>query len=707
MKLKKLIPYLTLVTLFFLLVSYILKEENQQHKDKILIKLVAQSLKDGHYQKLNIDNNFSEDVFETYINRLDYTKKFLLKSDIDKLSKYKHEIDDELENLSFEFFDFSIEIINKRIVDAESYFEEILEKPFNFTKDETIELDSKKVKFCDNKNKLKDSWRKALKYQTMVKLEIAIKLQKDAKENKDTIIEEKSFETMEKDARAKVLKAQKDWFKRMKKLEKNDRLSVYINSITNTYDLHTGYFPPKDKEDFDISMSGKLEGIGAQLTERDGYIKVAEIVPGSASWKQGELEAGDLIIKVAQGEEEAVDVVDMRLDKAVKLIRGKKGTEVRLTVKKIDGRIQIISIIRDVVNIEETYAKSVVLSSANSKSKIGYIDLPKFYVDFEDRFGRNCSDDIEKELKKLNNDNVDAIIFDLRNNGGGSLRDAVDIAGFFIKKGPIVQVKSRTGYPQVLNDTDPKIQFDKPVVFLVNVFSASASEILAAALQDYDRAIIIGSPSTFGKGTVQRFFDLDDYLTSYYSDIKPLGAIKLTTQKFYRINGDATQLKGVIPDIILPDLYSNLELGEKDQDFALKWDETIPVDFEKWDKPINNVNNIISRSNKRVNENPVFNVIEEKSKSLKDEKDKTERTLNLKKYIAKQEKLEIESEKFDDLLKLENDLSVFALTTDAKESANDSIAKERAEKWYKNLKKDIYLEEAFYVAEDVLKGYKK
>ena len=354
----------------------------------------------------------------------------------------------------------------------------------------------------------------------------------------------------------------------MDKIDESDWLSIYLNSITTIYDPHTAYFPPQDKENFDIAMSGQLEGIGARLTSKGGFIVVAEIVPGSACWRQGQLKVGDKILKVGQGDEEPIDITDMRTDHAVKYIRGKKGTEVRLTVKQVDGSVITIPIIRDIVILEETYTKSAVIDNK------GYINLPKFYADFSGNGGRDCSDDVKNEILKLKEEGVEGIILDLRNNGGGSLQDVVEMAGLFIKEGPIVQVKAKVGKPRVYSDTDESVYYDGPLVVMVNTYSASASEILAAAMQDYGRAVIVGgSPTTFGKGTVQRAFDLDGFVSEAYDEIKPLGALKLTLQKFYRIDGGTTQLKGVTPDIILPDTWSYLNVGEKDQEFPIPWDE--------------------------------------------------------------------------------------------------------------------------------------
>jgi carboxyl-terminal processing protease len=623
------------------------------------------------------------------------TKHFFLASDIDKLSKYKNDIDDEINKASYELLDVSEEIINARISGVEEFYESLMEKPFDFTKQEDIELDGEKRTYAKTIEELKERWRKSLKYQTMIRL---YDLQKRQDDNDS--IEPKSFKELEEEARASVLKRQKDWFRRMKKVERNDRLSLYINSITNAFDPHTGYFPPKDKEDFDIAMSGKLEGIGATLQEKDGYIKVVRIVPGSASWKQGELKAGDLILKVAQGKDEYEDIVDMRLDEAVKLIRGKKGTKVRLQVKKIDGKIMEIPIVRDVVVIEETYARSAILKAPSVKAKIGYINLPKFYVDFNDRNGPNCSRDIKKEIDKLNDDKVNGIIFDLRNNGGGSLPDVVKIGGYFIETGPIVQIKTRYGKPQLLEDDDPAIDYNGPIIFLVNSFSASASEILAAAMQDYNRAIIVGTPSTFGKGTVQRFFDLDNLINGS-DDVKPLGAVKITTQKFYRINGGATQLKGVKPDIILDDAYSKIDVGEKEMDFPMQWSKIESTSYKMWN-PSYKIETIKKKCYNRIEKNEFFEEATHYAERLKQQRDHTLSTLNFETFREEQKKLQDYSKKYNDLMEKETGLEVVYLKEDLPKIEADSAKQVRYKEWKEGLQKDIYLKEACNILNDML-----
>ncbi len=677
------------------LVSYTYTVQND--KEVAIDQILIQSLNTSHYAPKEVNDDFSEKVFKLYIQRLDYNKKFLIQSDINELKKFEHSIDEDITNSRFTFFDKTLEIINKRIDESQTYYKEILDKPFNFTKDETLELDAEKIHFAKNKDDLKEDWRKYLKYQTLSRISEMMESQEKAKEKSDTV-KIKSKEDLEIAARKKVLKSNDDWFKRIKKLDRDDRIATYFNSITGIYDPHTEFFPPKEKANFDISMSGQLEGIGAQLQEKDGAIKVSSIVPGSASYRQGQLKPGDIILKVAQGEAEPVDIADMRLDDAVQLIRGKKGTEVRLTIKKPDASTVIIAIIRDIVVIEETYAQSAILKG---KKNIGYIKLPTFYADFNGTGGRSCSTDMKKELLKLKEENVDGIILDLRYNGGGSLPDVVKMAGLFIDKGPIVQVKSKTGTPQVMDDIDPAIVYDGPLTVMVNSNSASASEIMAAAIQDYKRGVIVGtSPSTFGKGTVQRFFDLDLYVPAQYTNIKPLGQVKITTQKFYRINGGATQLKGVIPDIILPDPYYLLDQGEKEQDYPMAWDEITPANYHALD-PAYSIDKLKANSEARLKNNPGFTILENAAKRFKKQKDSTIISLNFDKYIAEQKRYKAESKKMDELDKEIPGIEIAALKTDAIAIAEDTAKANKAKDWYKSIKKDIYLNETIAIMNDM------
>ena len=662
------------------------------------MQVLINSLKSSHYSPKQINDEFSEDVFDLYLKRLDYAKRFLLEEDVQKLSKHKSQIDDAIKTSDYEFFDLSFEILTKRVKESRSYYEELLSESFDYSEGGQVELDGEKRGCQSTKKELKALWSQLLKYQMMARIHEMEKKQEETSADNDTMTI-RSFEQVEAKARKSLSKSNQRFFDRMEKWNRDDLKEVYLNSIMNVFGPHTGYFPPKDKENFDISMSGQLEGIGAQLQEKDGYIKVTRIVPGSASYRQGELEEGDMILKVAQATDAPVDVVDMRLDEAVKLIRGKKGTEVRLTIKKISGQIKEISIIRDIVVLAETYAKSAILQNETG-DKIGYIKLPKFYADFNKTGGRSAAKDVKIELEKLKSEKVDGVILDLRGNGGGSLRDAIQMTGHFVKQGPVVQVKGRYTKPEVKKDNDMTVVYDGPLIVMINHFSASASEILAAAIQDYDRGIIMGSRSSFGKGTVQRFLELDRALTAADRDLRPLGALKVTTQKFYRINGDATQIKGVGPDIMFPDQYNHIDIGEKEHDHVMEWDEIPAASYTVWN-PTYNEEDIIVRSKKRIQGNSVMNKIDENGIRLKAESEQTVASLKYDEYVIKQMNLEEQEKEFKDMLVPIESLLVSNLASDLEDIQSDTIKVDINEKWMKKLKKDVQLNEAVLVASEM------
>ena len=696
---RKLRFSLAAIILLSVFSSYVFIDETE--KQKIVLVAVLQNMLQYHYAAPEINDDFSMKVFTGHIKDLDYNKRFFNQADYEYLKKFEKSLDDELESQQFNYFEASNALFNKKIELVNGFYKNILSKPFDFTSDEKIELDVDKRIYALNDVELEEQWRKYLKYQVLTNIVTKLEIQEKALESKDTTVKTKSFEVLEKEAREKVAKTHEEMFKRLAKVTKSDRFSEYINAIVHVFDPHSDFFPPKEKENFDIQLSGRLEGIGATLQEKDGYIKVMAIMPGSPSAKQGELKAEDLILKVGQGEEEAVDIVDMRLDNAVKLIRGKKGTWVKLTVKKPNGTIKVIPILRDVVVMEESYVKSILVNDAKNNQKIGYINLPSFYVDFNNRGGRSCSEDIKKELLKLKAEKVEGIVLDLRNNGGGSLSDVVTMGGYFIDEGPIVQVKSKEREPSVLRDEFKGVVYDGPLVILINQFSASASEILAAAMQDYKRAVIIGSNTSFGKGTVQRIFELD--LPYMYKELNPIGSAKITTQKFYRINGGSTQLKGVIPDVIVPDVYKYLDLGEKEMDYAMPWDQIAPAAYDEWvQKNGVDLEKIKAKSAARVDKNEVFKMINASAEHLKHKQDNTLQTLNLVNYRAELLVSKKEDDKFKDIDKEISGWDFNMLKAD-QTTLVDSTKMERHKSYVKTLKKDIYLHEAMGVIKDIKK----
>lgn len=665
-----------------------------------LQKMIQDGVRQEHFQPKQLDDEFSEKAFDEYLKSLDYNKRFFIQEDIDALSEYRREIDDQYTNTQLDFFYLSLDLIRNRTTAAEKHCFLLLEKPFDFTVDEDLQFNTDSIDWAKNTDELNDRWRKTLKYETLTRLHTKMEEQRKAAEKSDTATI-KPFAQLEEEAREAVGKRYKDWFSYLTQNDDNDYIALYINAILNTYDPHTEYFPPKDKEDFDIRMSGQLQGIGATLSQKDGYITVVDIVVGSPSWKQGELEVDDKILKVAQGDEEPLDIVDMRLDKAIRFIRGPKGTEVRLTVQKVDGTQKVIPIIRDVVVIEDTYAKSMILTDTETGAKIGYIHLPSFYVNFQDKTARRSSTDMHNEIEKVKAEGISGIIVDLRGNTGGSLMDCVDIAGLFIDQGPVVQVKAKVGPPQVLSDRARGADWDGPLVVLVNNYSASASEIFAAALQDYERAVILGT-TTYGKGTVQRFEDLDNVVRGL-DDIKPLGSVKFTTSKYYRINGGATQLKGVIPDIEVPTAYKYIKTGERELDNALPWSEIESSKYTVWKNGSCKWDGVVKKSQERIAKNDYYTMVDENAQRLKKRRDETIYPLNFETYNALLKQHEEEADRFKDLGKDTLNIAAKIITQDVEKAPNDTATIEKNKRWEKNIITDNTLYEAMKVVQDIQK----
>jgi carboxyl-terminal processing protease len=670
-------------------------------KEIVLNEAVSQFLSFRHYQPLKEDDNFSERVFDLYIDRLDLNKRYFLQSDFDELAAYKLKIDDEWKERSLEFFQKSSNLIQKRLLETKAYYTEFLTVPFDLKKNESIETDPEKMKYPRDNAELREAWRKALKFQVITRVAGNLQIQEDAAAKSDTV-KVKTVEVLEAEARKGLLDNYNDWYDRVRKMDEDDRWSIYINSIISAYDPHSVYMPPRDKERFDMTMSGKYEGIGATLRQKDGYLVVVDMFPGSPSWRSKKIEVNDLIMRVAQGDEPSVDILDMKQENAVALIKGPKNTKVRLTIRKRDGSVSEVVLTRAVVVMEESYATSLILKDASGTVSTGYIYLPQFYQDFQDRNGRKCADDVAAEIEKLKSQGIDGLIVDLRNNGGGSLPEAVKMAGLFFPKGPVVQIKTKEGNPQILEDTDSKTQYGGPLVVMTNYSSASASEIFAAAIQDYGRGIILGSPSTWGKGTVQRVTDLDEFVNERFNDIKPLGALSLTIQKFYRINGKTTQLKGVTPDIILPDSYQLMDIGEKEEKYALSWDEISPAKYSVWPETLPK-DKLKSLSDKRIANDDQFSLIRQNASRIKKDSDKTNFTLNLDAYVKELKTQTLESKKYEKVMKTPTSLKISALQADLALNKSDTARSEIIQRMIDDLSKDIYLEQGVQVIRDLVK----
>lgn len=613
-----------------LLLCAVLHPVPKSEKRRAIMQLMVSGIEAEHFNPLPVNDSLSKRIYTLYLKRLNSDKLYFTEEDIDKFKPYEYTLDSAITQGTFEFYDLVNKVWDKRFGEDSVYVKELLSKPFDFTVNENLQYDDKKVPYPKDEKELKERWRKLIKYDVLVNLSDMLDDQDKAKEKKDTSYKIKPFAKLEDSARAMVLKAQENDFKNFKEINDTDKVSEFLDVIANCFDPHTEYFAPEERKNFDISMSGQLEGIGAQLQDKGGKITIEKVIPGSPAWKSGELKEGDVFLKVAQGKGEAVDIEGMRLDKAVQLIRGKKGTEVRLTVRS-GTSVKVVSLIRDVIHLEDTYAHAAVID--NNGDKMGYIRLPEFYTDFDGSGGRRCSDDVRALVKELEGEHVKGIIIDLRENGGGSLQDVVKMAGIFVPQGPIVQIKSREMETQSLSSKDSAALYKGPLLVMVDGYSASASEIFAAAMQDYKRAVIMGS-QTYGKGTVQQIFTLDDKISPAFNNLKPLGSVKITISKFYRINGGTTQKDGVMPDVLMPDPYQYEK--EKDADYPLSWDKIAPAKYAEWSHPPD-ISYLAEQSLKRTSSDSVFKMIRDEASSYKMERDSLLFSLNLDEY-RKQEK---------------------------------------------------------------------
>ena len=676
--------------------SFTTKTFENPNKDKLLMQLISYLLEQGHFQPKDFNDEFSLEVYKRFLNRIDPYKHYFYKSDIEVFKQYEQQIDDQIQNYEIEFFNIVYEKLTQRINESVDVYNDILSRPFDYEINETFKSESEELDYVSSKKEMYERWRKQLKFTTLSSYHDLLSDQESKSNNLDIVI--KTKEEIEQDSRLSTLDNLEQTAIYFNDLRRDDWLSIYINSIAESFDPHTYYFAPQDKDRFDASMSGKYEGIGARLEKKMNEIRITELISGGSAWRQNKLQVGDVILKVRQEDEnEAVSVLGKRLDDAVKLIKGPKGTSVILTLRRVDGTIEDLKIPRDEIELEETYAKSSILKS--DSHIFGVINLPKFYIDFEDLNSRNATTDLKKEIQRLKIEGMNGLVLDLRNNGGGSLKTVVDIGGLFIEKGPIVQVRS-TGYDsEVLRDRDPSIIWDGALVILVNEFSASASEILAAAMQDYKRAVIIGSKQTYGKGTVQNIIDLNKMIKNNTNG--DMGALKFTTQKYYRINGGSTQLEGVKSDIVLPNRYTYMDMGEKDQDNPLPWDEIQPATYKEWENSIN-YEEIIKLSRNRVNNNPTLKLIDESARWIEKNRSKEVFSLNYNTFKNEMIDNERESKKFDSISNYKTDLLFSSLSYEFPLMDRDSVLRDNRNRWHESLSKDIYMEEALNVLKDLL-----
>ncbi len=694
---KKFIPVVLLLTVagFFLATKSQgknEKDENPKMRYTKILRNVGILLEEGHYSPKKIDDEFSKSVLKKFEDEMDGEKNIFLQSDITGFKKYEGRIDDEIHGAEIESFFAINDTYQKRTSEASQYYVQLLAKPFDYSINETIVIDPEKIDFPKDETERMDRWRKRIKFMALGKYNDLLEDRTKNKDKKEFKI--KADSTLERESRDYVRRQLLRFFTTKKTKETSDEnFSTFVNAIAGTMDPHTDYFPPVDLRAFNESMKGSFYGIGAQLKDDDGRIKIASLVSGGPAWKSGELKENDELIKVGQGAAEPVDITGYAVEDAVKLIRGaEKGSEIRLTVRKVDGTTKVIVLKRDDIKLDDTFAKSVII---NSDHKIGYIYLPEFYADFQTPNGARCAVDVAKEIEKLKKENVEGIVMDLRRNGGGSLYDVVQMAGLFIPDGPICQVKSRDEKASILRDKDKQVQYSGPLAVMIDETSASASEIFAAAIQDYKRGIIIGSTSTYGKGTVQRNIPLNPesenaLLAANKTD--DLGSLKLTLQKFYRINGGATQLKGVTPDVIIPDRLEYLKFREKDNPNALQWDEIPKADYIPWSSN-SNMQEVIASSNAETATNTAFNKIKTNVQWLEKNANK-EYSLNIKQYDADQKELRSVAKQLEDAYKLPRQLAVRNIVSDTTEIASTKDKQERNKQFIKRIESDIYIDES-------------
>ena len=701
LKLNTLLLFIPLTSLVFCFNS----PKNDDEKMSTIMVSVKNTLSYLHYSPKPINDAYSEEVYKHFFESVDASKRYFLQSDMNEFSKHRTKLDDYLNQGHLTFYKLTVDRLYQRVDEIDKITQDILSKPINLEEDETLILEPKLKKYPANSKELSEEWKKYIKYNILQEMESLTAKEEMQKEKKDSVQKFQLKDTIKLEiltpeqkrikATAEVKDLVTDTFRRFKKRNKMDWFTVYMNAYTEVFDPHTNYYSPKNKEDFDTQFTGKVIGIGAIIQEKKGYLYLGALTIGAPAWKSKQLSEGDKILKVrSKPNEDPVNVVGMLSDEAVRLIRGEKGTKVTLTVEKKDKTIKEVTLIREEVAIEDTFARSIIVNSADGK-KYGFINLPSFNADFEDSKGRNASDDIKNELIKLKAQNVEGIILDLRNNGGGSLTEVGDIMGLFMNAGPYVQVKDGNGKIQTLKNKTNAPLWTGPLVIMQNELSASASEILAGAMQDYGRAVIIGSPQSFGKGTVQTFVDLNRFLNTN----DDFGSLKLTIQKFYRITGESTQRKGIESDIKMKDFFTYAEIGERYDEYALPWDKIPAVAYQ----PVNyfSVAALQKRVETRLLNNKTYQLVQE-SAQWKENLDKEESiSLKLSKFNELMKTRKAQIEKFKALDKFNNGLKFTLNPDEVIRAKKDEAFAKKSENWVKNLKRDLYLQEAVTVIGEI------
>ncbi len=672
--------------------------KNDDEKMSTIMISVKNTLSYLHYAPKPINDAYSKEVYKHYFEMVDPAKRYFLKSDMAEFAQHETKLDDYLNQGDLRFYKLTIDRLYQRVDELDKITQDILAKPIDLNEDETLILEPKAKQHPANTAEMAKEWKKYIKYNILQEMESLTAKEEAQREKKDSVQRHKLQDTIKLEVltadekRTKATQEVKelitDTFRRFKKRSKKDWFTVYMNAYTEVFDPHTNYYSPKNKEEFDSQFKGKIIGIGAVIQEKKGYLYLGPLTIGAPAWKSKQLSEGDKILKVkSKPGEDAVNVVGMLVDEAVRLIRGKEGTKVTLTVEKKDKTVREVTMTREEVAIEDTFARSLVVNAPDGK-KYGFIHLPSFNADFEDAKGRNASDDIKNEIVKLKTQNVQGIILDLRNNGGGSLTEVGDIMGLFMDTGAYVQVKEGTGKIQTLRNKNSTPIWTGPVIIMQNELSASASEILAGAMQDYGRGLVLGSPQSFGKGTVQTFVDLNRFLNT----TDDFGSLKLTIQKFYRVSGESTQRKGIQSDIRMKDFFTYSEIGERYDDHALAWDKIPAADY----RPVNYfaVQALQKSSEARLENNRTYQLIQE-SAQWKENLDKEESIpLNQAKFNEVMKTRKEQLKKYKVLQKFNNGLSFTLNPDEVIREKKDEAFRKKTQNWTKNLQRDLYLQEA-------------
>ena len=652
--------------------------------DRQVSLLVSRLMQKDHLSRRQLDDNISRRAFDMFTRALDPMKVYFTQSDVDQFSSFEDKIDDLMKrgdySIAFTIFNRFLERVDQRVETAM----ELIDRDFNYDIDEEIVTDRDMIEYAKNESEAVDRWRKRIKYNLMV-----LNTEKKSTEDSET----EKADKPEDDPKERLRKRYKSYSRRMHQTDANDIVEMFISSITTSFDPHTTYMSNETFENFMISMRLQLEGIGAtlQASEDDGYTVIKRIVPGGAADKQGELEVEDKIVAVGQGTQgEMVDVTGMKLDDVVKQIRGKAGTTVRLALLSENADIRTIAIIREKIKLEDSAARGVVFEEGKKQDgspfKVGVIDLPSFYADLESAGSssdyKSTTRDVDRILNGFREQNVDSVVLDLRRNGGGSLREAIDCTGLFINSGPVVQVKDAYGQIQKYKDEQPGMSWEGPLVVLTSKFSASASEILAGAVQDYGRGIVVGDTTSHGKGTVQSLVNLNQLVFGTEDPPSLFGALKITMQQFYRPNGDSTQKRGVLADIVLPSISDHMDVGESDLDYPVEFDRIPAASFRRMQLAnADLLGQIRNSSMGRIGQSEEFAKNQEKIDAYLEQKERKAVTLNKEKYLARRKKFDSEKEE--------------------KESLEEQINPSKIE-----IERDYYMNEVLQIAVDYTKALK-